>query len=149
MYQKVLVPVDGSLASMRAVDTARQLVEEGSAKEVTLLHVTLNPRDVILVEGFYTRLDFPQFQEELMEKVNEIAQQVLDKALERLGTEVQAVIRLENGPAADTICEIAEKDHFDLIIIGNRGLNRLQRFLLGSVSDKVTSHARCSVLVVK
>jgi nucleotide-binding universal stress UspA family protein len=149
MYQKVLVPVDGSLSSMRAVDTARQLVEEGSAKEVTLLHVTISPRDVILVEGFYTRLDFPEFQEELMEKVNEAARQVLDKSLERLGPGIAAVTRLENGPAAETICEIAEKDHFDLIIIGNRGLNRLQRFLLGSVSARVTSQARCSVLIVK
>lgn len=149
MYQKVLVPVDGSLSSMRAVDTARQLVEEGSAKEVTLLHVTLNPRDIILVEGFYTRLDFPQFQEELMEKVNEVAKQILDKSLERMGLGVAAVTRLENGPAAETICEVAEKGHFDLIIIGHRGLNRLQRFLLGSVSGKVTSHARCSVLIVK
>ncbi|NPV90267.1 MAG: universal stress protein [Firmicutes bacterium] len=149
MYQKVLVPVDGSLPSMRAVDTARQLVEEGSAKEVTLLHVTLNPRDVILVEGFYTRLDFPAFQEELMEKVNEIAKEILDKALERMGPRIAAIARVENGPAADTICEIAEKEHFDLIVIGHRGLNRLQRFLIGSVSGKVTSHARCSVLVVK
>lgn len=149
MYQRVLVPVDGSLASMRAVDNARQLVEEGSAKEVTLLHVALNPRDVILVEGFYTRLDFPQFQEELMEKVNESAQQILDKAKERLGPDLPVTVRLENGPAAETICEIAEKGHYDLIIIGNRGLNRLQRLLLGSVSGKVISLARCSVLVVK
>lgn len=149
MFQKVLVPVDGSMASLRAVDTARQLVEEGAAKEITLMHVALNPRDVILIEGFYTRLDFPQFQEELLEKVNEVAQQILKRAQERLGPNVTAATRLENGPAAETICEIAEKEHYDLIIIGNRGLNRLQRFLMGSVSGKVTSLARCSVLVVK
>lgn len=149
MFKKVLVPVDGSPTSLRAVDTVRQLVEEGSAQEVTLLHVTQNPRDVILIEGFYTRLDFLQFQEELMEKVNEVARQILEKAKERLGPRINASIQLENGPPAETICEIAEKGNYDLIIIGNRGLNRLQRILLGSVSGRVVSLARCSVLVVK
>ncbi|MDH7479342.1 MAG: universal stress protein [Syntrophomonadaceae bacterium] len=149
MFKKVLVPVDGSPISLNAVDTARRLVEEGSAGEVTLLHVAQNPRDIILVEGFYTRLDFLQFQEELMEKVNEIAQQILEKARERLGPEINASTQLENGPPAETICEVADRGNYDLIIIGNRGLNRLQRILLGSVSGKVTSLARCSVLVVK
>jgi nucleotide-binding universal stress UspA family protein len=145
MFQKILIPVDGSATSMKAVDTARKLIEQGSAKEVTLLHVILNPSELMLINGLYMPLNYPQFQDDLYKA----AQQILEDAKEYLGSPNFVSIQLENGPPAEIICKIAEKNNFDLIIIGNRGLNRLQRILLGSVSSRVTNLAHCSVLVVK
>jgi nucleotide-binding universal stress UspA family protein len=52
------------------------------------------------------------------------------------------------GDPAELILQAAALDHTDLIIMGARGLNAAQRFLLGSVSTKVTAHAHCAVLVV-
>jgi imidazoleglycerol phosphate synthase cyclase subunit len=60
-----------------------------------------------------------------------------------------AALHLEAGLPADIICRIARKENYDLIIIGNRGLNRLKRVLLGSISSKVVAAAHCPVLVVK
>lgn len=144
MFSKILVPVDGSEASNKAVDAARAMLEEGSAKEITLLHV-LQPSEVMPFNGLNMPVDYPQFYEEL----NKVAHQVLEKAEKRLAIKENVKIQLEYGPPAEIICKIAEQDKINLIIIGNRGLNRLQRVLMGSISTKVTTLANCPVLVVK
>ncbi len=56
--------------------------------------------------------------------------------------------RIVAGHPAETICRIAEDEKHDLIIMGRRGLSGVSSFFLGSVSDKVTHHAVCPVLVV-
>jgi nucleotide-binding universal stress UspA family protein len=58
-------------------------------------------------------------------------------------------IQLEYGSPVEIICKAAEQEKYDLIIIGNRGLNRFQRVLMGSVSSKVVTLAPCPVLVIK
>lgn len=144
MFQKVLVPVDGSQPSMKAVETARKLIEEGSAKEVSLVHV-VQASEIIPVNGPNMSVDYPQFYDEL----TKTAQRILEDARTSMGTQKPAALLLEAGPPAEIICRIAKKDNFDLIIIGNRGLNRFQRVLLGSISTKVITQAHCPVLVVK
>jgi len=56
------------------------------------------------------------------------------------------IIRGNPGP---TIVQYANDHQFDLIVIGSRGLNSLQEFVLGSVSHKVAKRANCSVLIVR
>ena len=129
MFNKVLVPVDGSEASMKAVETARKLVEKGSAREVSLLHV-VQAGDVVAVNAL-----------ELYDDPTIVAKQVLEKARKVMGTQTPAAVLLEAGLPADIICRIARKDNYDLIIIGNRGLNRIKRVLLGSISSKVVAAA--------
>jgi nucleotide-binding universal stress UspA family protein len=59
-------------------------------------------------------------------------------------------IVVEESPSpADAICKYAEKNGFDLIVIGNKGAGAVERFLIGSVSSQVVSHSHCSVMVVK
>jgi nucleotide-binding universal stress UspA family protein len=53
------------------------------------------------------------------------------------------------GDAADAILDIAEEQRSDLIVVGNRGMTGAKRFLLGSVPNKVSHHAPCSVLIVR
>jgi nucleotide-binding universal stress UspA family protein len=53
------------------------------------------------------------------------------------------------GHPADAIVEAAEQGGYDLVIVGSRGLNAIERFLTGSVSGRVVAHAPCSVLVVR
>ncbi len=56
---------------------------------------------------------------------------------------------MECGRPADVIARYAEEGGFDMIAIGSRGLGRLKKLLLGSVSNSVLQEARCSVGVVK
>jgi nucleotide-binding universal stress UspA family protein len=53
------------------------------------------------------------------------------------------------GDAADAILDVAEEQGSDLIVVGNRGMTGAKRFLLGSVPNKVSHHAPCSVLIVR
>ena len=57
--------------------------------------------------------------------------------------------RLVEGVPADEIVKIAHAEKVDLIVIGSRGLTEVRAFLLGSVSDKVSHHSKCPVLIVK
>lgn len=137
MFHKVLVPVDGSEASMKAVAIARELMEEGTAREISLVHV-VQASEVA-----------PSDATQIYDDLTITAKQVLEKARAAMGTQVPAALLLEAGLPADIICRIARKNNFDLIIIGNRGLNRVKRVLLGSISSKVVATAHCPVLVVK
>ena len=61
---------------------------------------------------------------------------------------VEAEPHARKGDPADAIIGLAEELGTDLIVVGNKGLTGARRFLLGSVPDKVSHHAPCSVLIV-
>ncbi|MGZ4201635.1 MAG: universal stress protein [Thermoleophilaceae bacterium] len=65
------------------------------------------------------------------------------------GMGVQADCRALRGDPADALLEAAEQEGADLIVVGNRGMTGAKRFLLGSVPNKVSHHAHCSVLIVR
>jgi nucleotide-binding universal stress UspA family protein len=62
-------------------------------------------------------------------------------------TQVETFAR--QGDAADAIVDVAEEQGSDLIVVGNKGMTGAKRFLLGSVPNKVSHHAPCSVLIVR
>ncbi len=144
MFHKVLVPVDGSEASMKAVEAARKLMEEGLTKEVSLVHV-VQASEVVPNNAPQMLLDYPQIGDDL----TTMAQQILENARIAMGSQKSVTLLLEAGLPAEIICSIAKKDKFDLIIIGNRGLNIFKRVLMGSISSKVVALAHCPVLLVK
>ncbi|MBE9224854.1 universal stress protein [Phormidium sp. LEGE 05292] len=57
--------------------------------------------------------------------------------------------RLEFGEPKDIICDVAQQENSDLIVIGSHGYGVIERVLLGSVTDHVVHHAHCAVLVVR
>jgi nucleotide-binding universal stress UspA family protein len=74
----------------------------------------------------------------------------LDEALGRLkslGIEAEALEAV--GHPAEAIVDEAERGGFDLIVVGSRGIHGVARFLLGSTSTRVVTHAHCDVLVVR
>ena len=56
---------------------------------------------------------------------------------------------LEYGSPAKIIIKVAKKANVDIIVVGSRGLSRVRRYLLGSVSDDISMHAKSSVLIVR
>jgi nucleotide-binding universal stress UspA family protein len=63
------------------------------------------------------------------------------------GVNVETFAR--EGDPADAILDVAEERDADLIVVGNKGMSGAKRFLLGSVPNKVSHHAPCSVLIVR
>ena len=62
---------------------------------------------------------------------------------------VEAEVHAREGSPADAILDVAEETGADLIVVGNKGMTGAERFLLGSVPNKVSHHAPCSVLIVR
>src|SRR6185436_20360378 len=69
------------------------------------------------------------------------------KDLESQGVRVETHAR--EGDPADAILDVAEEQGADLIVVGNKGMTGAKRFLLGSVPNKVSHHAPCSVMIIR
>ncbi len=142
MIQHVLVAVDGSEGSKRAVKFAKDLATATGAR-VTLLHV-LEPIPVVSL-GFaeFYGVSHRQPTDEEMGRLHQALHEMLaDFPRDR----VEEVI--EYGNPADTIVGQAEARNADLIVMGARGMGPVGRFLVGSVSDRVVHNARRNVTVV-
>jgi nucleotide-binding universal stress UspA family protein len=129
-FRKILVPVDGSRASIKAASYARLLASKIGAG-LTLMHVQ---------ESTLARIR-PKLSEQ-------IGRKVLSDVAERL-KDVKPEQRLEKGDVGKVIVETADKENFGLIVIGNKGHGNVRRFLLGSVSDHVLHYANKAVMIVK
>jgi nucleotide-binding universal stress UspA family protein len=69
------------------------------------------------------------------------------KGVEAQGVKVETHAR--EGDPADAILDVAEEEGADLIVVGNKGMTGAKRFLLGSVPNKVSHHAPCSVMIIR
>jgi nucleotide-binding universal stress UspA family protein len=135
---KILVPVDGSAYSLKAVETACDLAKAQAPATIILTAVAVQIAE--LEEGVY-----------IAEKMKAQAEIALAKAKEvALGKGVTAEVVLAIGASpADEIVRVAKDQQADLIVIGSRGLAGKTRSFLGSTASQVVTYSPCSVLVVK
>jgi len=129
---KILVPVDGSNYSKKALKYAIALAQKHNAA-LTLVNAAKGASPV------FGRDDAEKVGESIL---NEDKQLVKVQGL-------KPETRLEFGAPAKIITELAEKENYDLIIMGSRGRSGIRRFLLGGVSDKVAHASKTSILIVK
>jgi nucleotide-binding universal stress UspA family protein len=78
----------------------------------------------------------------------------VDATLKNAGGEIEAAgVQVDTyareGDPADAILDVAEEKKADLIVVGNKGMTGAKRFLLGSVPNKVSHHAPCSVMIIR
>ncbi|GHC31198.1 universal stress protein [Aidingimonas halophila] len=145
MYQSILVAVDGSDNSRKALEVAAQLAQ-GTAS-LTILHVpeTLT-HGATMVWGIGA-VDLQTTPEEHDKIGQEVVSKAADAARDMGVTKLDT--RVERGEPARTILRQAEKLGVDAIVLGSRGLSDLSGFVFGSVSHKVTHAANCSVITVR
>ncbi|MGH2828948.1 MAG: universal stress protein [Actinomycetota bacterium] len=120
MYKKILIATDGSPTAGKAVATGASLAKSVGAG-LLLLHVG-EPAD---------------------------GKTVLEDASGRAAGVKGLQTKSVSGDPADMICDVAESEGADLIVVGNKGMTGAKRFLLGSVPNQVSHHAPCNVLIVK
>ncbi len=147
MFKKILVAVDGSPYSNRAVDTAVDLAKHYQPA-VLLLHVIRNlslPREILamMARGEVT--------ESRLELLQDSAEMMLENARQKFEAAGIADIRSEyiEGDPAARIARYAEQNGADLIVIGGRGISSEDDSLLGGVARKLTNVSKVSCLVVK
>ena len=138
MFQNILIAVDGSDYSNKALSYAKDMAATYSAT-VWLVHVLTHPSGMLGYDDF----------EKLYAKRKHAGQSILDDALAALGeTNLEIHRELLEGPEPESILNSAKKNQADLIIMGTRGMGALKGLLVGSVSRKVIHLADCPVMVV-
>jgi nucleotide-binding universal stress UspA family protein len=138
MFNNILLAVDGSEYSHRAIEYARSLTERYEAN-LLLVHVFSHTSDLLGYQDF----------EKLYAKRKSAGQAVLDSAKKILGsTTFKVHEELMEGSEAEAILKVAENHQADLIIMGTRGFGAVKGMLVGSVSRKVIHLSTCPVMVV-
>ena len=144
--RSILVGTDGSPTAAAAVAEAIELARALGARLQIVSAYEPVAEAPARVERVHAPLDV-QWTVQPREDVLAL----LDSA--RRDAEAAGVEEIETfprvGDAADAILDVAEEQHSDLIVVGNKGMTGATRFLLGSVPNKVSHHAPCSVLIVR
>ncbi len=145
---KILVATDGSEFARKAAEYAGQLASKIADAEITILSVLdigLISQAAVSPSGMPVTIPV-SLSEDLERSLNS----VLQDARESLAiTGKPVATRLEEGRPAQVICDIAEKERFDMIVMGSSGQGRIADILLGSVSDKVVHKAKTPVVIVR
>jgi nucleotide-binding universal stress UspA family protein len=141
MFSKLLVPVDGSENSLRALEAAIFLSKKIDA-QTTALHV---------MEKAPTVYIHPQKElEELLKNYRKESERILEKC-QQIGknNRIELNMAISEGDVASKIIQYAEKGRFDMVVMGHRGSGKFKEMVLGSVSEKVLHRTKCSVLIVR
>jgi len=145
MFERIVVGTDGSQTAGEAVRRAAELARRVGAS--------------LQIVSAYEPVSAGRLREEAVEAPKDVEWAVnpredVDATLEEAaapareaGVEVETFAR--QGDPADAILDVAEETRADLIVVGNKGMTGAKRFLLGSVPNKVSHHAPCSVLIIR
>ncbi|MCM3871978.1 MAG: universal stress protein [Pyrinomonadaceae bacterium] len=145
---KILLAIDGSPCSDEAIDEVgrRPWPESSEIKVLTAIELPLPPTP----EAWAIP---PNYLEELDRAASEHARSIVERGVRRLkkGMGTATVIKGETlpGPPRVVILDEAASWGADLIVVGSHGYRAWERFLLGSISQSIVSHAKCSVEVVR
>ena len=145
MFSSIVVGTDGSETARKAVQQALELAREvgASVSLVSAYEPVANQR---LREE---RREVPKDLEWMVNPREDVEATLKEAAAEVDGAGVEVETFAREGDAADAILDVAEEQNADLIVVGNKGMTGAKRFLLGSVPNKVSHHAPCSVLIIR
>lgn len=144
---KILLAVDGSAGSDVAVQQiiARPWPTGSAVKIISVVELltTVTPENFWVPDNYYLQLD---------QSLQEQARTAIERAVAKFneaGSPLVISTEIINGVAKEAIVDEAERWEADLIVLGSHGHRALRRFLFGSVSQAVLSHAHCSVEIVR
>lgn len=141
MFTNILVPVDGSDNSYRALDAAL-LFSEKLGSNITVVHV--------MEQVPITHIGSEKLLSEFLEAYKKENQDILSKCSE-IATQKGLTIKtlLLQGNPASVILDYSKQEKFDLLIMGSRGMGKFKELILGSVSSKIVHHSPCAVLLIR
>ncbi|OGT01710.1 MAG: universal stress protein [Gallionellales bacterium RIFCSPLOWO2_02_60_31] len=145
MYQRILVPIDGSTTSERALQEAIRLAEGKAQLRVAYVLEEIFPLDT---EG-YAFIDYAALQEAVRHTGERTLAQAAEKARQSGMTAETALLDAKGKRIAGVIKDDALHWQADLIVIGTHGRSGLSRLLLGSVAEGVARDAPVPVLLVR
>jgi nucleotide-binding universal stress UspA family protein len=146
MIKSIVVGTDGSETATKAVREAGELaVQLGASMEVVSAYAPVSNQR--LREEARQVPDDMQWmvtpREDVDAKLRDAQEVLSDMGVKEVN------LHPREGDPADAILDVAEERGSDLIVVGNKGMTGAKRFLLGSVPNKVSHHAPCSVLIIR
>jgi nucleotide-binding universal stress UspA family protein len=146
MYEKVLVPLDGSELAECALSHVKSLFEDGSEGEVTLLNIV--KFDIPWAEMYDVKpFDINEMRKPLLAASRKYLAKVSSK-LSSKGIKVKTKALEANRPA-DTITDYAQKNGMDLIVVATHGHTGLKKLIMGSVASGVLNQSSVPVLLIR
>lgn len=139
MYKKIALATDGSEHSKRAAVNAIHIAKSCTNSHLEVIYVVDPDKVKSDVIRNWNSQDLGDIRKTRVKEVERMAQD----------SNISFEIKFLHGEPGPVIVGYVNKNGFDLVVIGSRGLNRLQEFVLGSVSHKVAKRANCPVLIVK
>lgn len=138
---KILVPIDGSKQSYKALSHAVFIAKNNQAA-LTLLYVADPHNDV----SDFERVSLSGY---IPENIKNKGYELLAKLMHEIPSEIKAEISVEVGSPAEVIVDKAKDEQYDIIVMGSRGLGKIKSFFIGSVSQYVLRYAHCPVLITR
>jgi len=152
MYERILVPLDGSKVGETALPHVENLVSKLAPKtkvEVTLLQVITSLEHYVAIAGTLESPLIPYSKQET-EQIKKNAKDYLNKAGEGLKSKgVTVKTTVATGSAAEEIIKTAHEINADLVAMSTHGRSGLSRWALGSITDKVLRQGNVPLLVVR
>ena len=145
MFGSIVIGTDGSETAKEAVRQATELAKTLGSRIYLVSAYEPVPEGRLREERQEVPEDL-QWMVNPREDVNATLEQT-GEALQEDGIDVETHAR--EGDPADAILDVAEEKGADLIVVGNKGMTGAKRFLLGSVPNKVSHHAPCSVMIIR
>ena len=143
MYSKILVPIDGSENSLRALRHALYLSSNLDSKLVIVYISEIHP--VVYVQS-----------QKIIDSINNTLTEEAEKIFKHVESEAQnykaavyETVMLKGNPIASVIIEYADKNDIDIIVIGSRGRGKVKTAIAGSVAHDVFYHTKKPILIVR
>jgi len=140
-YRNILVAIDGSKEAEWAFKKGIEIAKRNGARMI-LVHV-IDTRTFALVEAYDTVIG-DRAETQAKEMLEKYQQQAVEAGLTNVQYEIEY-----GSPKIRIPRDIAKKHHVDLILCGATGMNVVERFFIGSVSEHITRYSPCDVLVVR
>ena len=144
MFRSIVVGTDGSDTATQAVRQAIELARSVGAR-IELVSAYEPVSDARLREEIVV----PEDLHWIINPREDVVATLEAAAWEARAAGVEVEVFARQGDPADAILDVAEERASDLIVVGNKGMTGAKRFLLGSVPNKVSHHAPCSVLIIR
>ena len=147
MYQKILLPTDGSKFAEKAANHAIWIASKSGAEIIVLNVIETSSLVGLPAEDLIVRIK-EMLKEEGRRSLERISEMVTEEEKELKIEDIKVNLKTEEGSPADAILKTVEKEDIDLVVMGTSGKHGLDRFLLGSVTEKVVRSSNCPVLAV-
>ncbi|MDW5299230.1 MAG: universal stress protein [Sedimentibacter sp.] len=147
--KKVLIPVDGSAASQKAAEKAVSIGRLVNAELTFLTVVNLPTEDKYSYFGMSVENAFVANRKAMLKQLIHEETRMLNILVRNLEcSDLKVDQRVIVGKVAEEIVKMAAEGNFDFIVIGRRGFSTIERFFIGSVTQKVISASPCPIMVI-